>query len=261
MKELELNVDNLILLWEADEIKGKSLKDWVLNNEDIFIDNDNKIIYTGIIKFIEDFATLIDLKNQDLLCEGLTSEEINLRLEASNVKEDALLKDLFKNIPVDKRSSLAIELLLKLKDRFYKEKSDYLDHKIDLLLGKSKQLKVPNDPVVKPAIPVENPKITEPIKKIPEKWHALLYLLEIQATNGKIPVNSEGDLIKKEIEEIGKQIISGSTGQSFYRNVQKFRADIKDLKKIDRMFPDNWRDTIISLSNNNEIIIEYLKIN
>jgi hypothetical protein len=98
-------------------------------------------------------------------------------------------------------------------------------------------------------------------KKISEKWHAILYLLELQATNASPPENSEGCLIKDKIEEIGRQRIKGSTGQSFYRNVLKFRLDIKNKKPLKNILAEDWKEKIISLSNNNQIIIDYLEKN
>lgn len=190
MKKLELNVDNLFLLREADEMKGKSLKDWTLNNEDILIDFDNKIIYTGIIKFKEDFVNLIDWKNQDLLSEGVTPKEINLRLQASNDNEETVLNGLFKNYPEEKRSGLALELLLKIRDRTYKEKSDYLDKKVDLLLGKSKQLKAPKDPLVINTIPEEKSnKLENPYPRIFKDYNAFLIFEKLMSEFGNTKDN------------------------------------------------------------------------
>lgn len=98
-------------------------------------------------------------------------------------------------------------------------------------------------------------------KKMSEKWHAILYLLELQAMNASPPENSEGCLIKDKIEEIGRQRINGSKGQSFYRNVLKFRLDIKNKKPLKSILTDDWKEKIISLSNNNQIIIDYLEKN
>jgi hypothetical protein len=98
-------------------------------------------------------------------------------------------------------------------------------------------------------------------KKISEKWHAILYLLELNAMNASPPENSEGCLIKDKIEEIGRQRIKGSTGQSFYRNVLKFRLDIMNKKPLKNILAEDWKEKIISLSNNNQIIIDYLEKN
>ncbi|WP_396170157.1 hypothetical protein [Flavobacterium sp.] len=103
--------------------------------------------------------------------------------------------------------------------------------------------------------------LDEKPKKFSEKWHAILYLLELQAANASPPENSEGSLIKDDIEEIGRQRIKGSKGQSFYRNVLKFRLDIKDKKSLKNILTDDWKEKIISLSNNNKSIIDYIEKN
>jgi hypothetical protein len=94
-------------------------------------------------------------------------------------------------------------------------------------------------------------------KKTPEKWYALLYLLELKVTNTKPPTNYEGSFIKSEIEEIGKQR-TGSTGQSFYRECLKINDIINNNSLLERSFGKDWKQKVINLSNNNELIISYL---
>lgn len=95
-------------------------------------------------------------------------------------------------------------------------------------------------------------------KKLAEKWHALLYLLELKAANNKPPTNYEGDFIRKEIEEIGKQR-TGSTGQSFYRECLKIKDIIDNNSLLEKTFDKDWKQKVIAISNNNELIINYLK--
>jgi hypothetical protein len=95
-------------------------------------------------------------------------------------------------------------------------------------------------------------------KKITEKWHALLFLLEVEAHNLKLPVNSDGSFIRSEIEEIGKRK-TGSTGQSFYRHIFRLKDVIKDSNKLKGVFGPDWKNTVIELSNNDEIIKNYIE--
>ena len=94
-------------------------------------------------------------------------------------------------------------------------------------------------------------------KKIGDKWHALLYLIEIEVYQKKIPTNVEGAFIKSEIEQIGKDRCKNS-GQGFYRQVRDLKGNIKDDKSVKRLFNDGWKTVIIELSNNDENIIKYL---
>jgi len=110
--------------------------------------------------------------------------------------------------------------------------------------------------------PYNTHKITskEPTKKIPDKWHALLYLIEVEVYNKKIPTNNDGDFIKSQLEEIGKQRCKNS-GQGFYRQVRDLKDNINSNISIKRLFNDDWIDVIIELSKNDEKIIKYLNKN
>ncbi len=101
--------------------------------------------------------------------------------------------------------------------------------------------------------------ITSP-KKISAKWYALHYLLEVEAKGLKIPVNSEGSFVRSKIEEIGKER-AGGDGQSFYRQVLKYKDDIKDNSKLVGGFGKDWKKEIISLSDNDQILKDYLDKN
>ena len=94
-------------------------------------------------------------------------------------------------------------------------------------------------------------------KKPAEKWYALLYLLELKVTNSKPPVNFDGELIRKEIEEIGKQRI-GTTGQSFYRAFFDLNGKAINNNLLEKSFDKDWKQKVIAISNNNELIIKYL---
>jgi hypothetical protein len=97
-------------------------------------------------------------------------------------------------------------------------------------------------------------------KKLPEKWYALLYLLELKATNSKPPTNFEGSFVRSEIEEIGRKR-TGSTGQNFYRQTLIINDIINNNSLLVGMFNNKWKETIIKLSNNDKIVIDYLEKN
>lgn len=94
--------------------------------------------------------------------------------------------------------------------------------------------------------------------KLADKWHALLYLIEVEVYKKEIPTNHEGAFIKSKIEEIGKQRCKNS-GQGFYRQVRDLKGNIKSNINVKQLFNDNWKDVIIDLSKNDENIIKYLE--
>jgi hypothetical protein len=243
MKEHKLNIDNLFLLWEEDNMKHEYLENWMKNNKDLLFDFENEKIYTGMNIFFKDITVFNDLEKQELLDKGYSNDEINLRFNSRYKKQIVIFEGLFSNILTENRGGLYIEMILKIKDQFYKERSDYLDNKIDLLFGVG---------------PIE--KQSKPIKKIAEKWNALLYLLELKTKDLKLPINSEGAFIKSEIQEIGKNR-TGSTGQSFYRQILKITGILKNDKALSRSFGKDWKKEVIKLSNNNKSIIHHLDKN
>lgn len=107
------------------------------------------------------------------------------------------------------------------------------------------------------SLPKSSPEI-KPIEKPADKWYALLYLLELEVKRLDVPINIEGSFIKSELEEIGRQR-SGRSGQGFYRNVLNIKPVIKDKDKLQKMFVPNWKEKIISLSNRDKTIIDYLE--
>lgn len=94
-------------------------------------------------------------------------------------------------------------------------------------------------------------------KKIPEKWHALLYWIELNANGQRPPINNEGGFIKSKIEKIGNEK-TGTTGQSFYR--QFIEIDLNNSKELIGMFGNDWKQKIIQLSNDNQKVIDYIEL-
>lgn len=76
--------------------------------------------------------------------------------------------------------------------------------------------------------------------KITDKWRALLYLIEVEVYNKKIPINREGEFIKSEIEKIGK-VRGSKTGQMFYKQVRSLKDNINSNKDIKRIFIEEWK--------------------
>jgi hypothetical protein len=224
---------------------------------------------------MEEYIKFLELTKKKILISKNIKEVLkdfssqNNNIPKQNGLKDFFKKseDLFKKMIAELRElgekEEALELLVKTEkekrfDAIQKELNISTNFNRDNFLKKKS---VQNKPIT---IISFNNRELKPIskpKKMSEKWHAILYLLELQATNASPPENSEGCLIKDKIEEIGRQRIKGSTGQSFYRNVLKFRLDIKNKKPLKNILAEDWKEKIISLSNNNQIIIDYLEKN
>lgn len=123
---------------------------------------------------------------------------------------------------------------------YYKEMYAELYHED----RENKNLEVAENELIKP-------------KKLPEKWYALLYWIELNANGQLPPRNTDGQFIKIKIEEIGR-VKTGRDGQGFYNWVRNIADDLNDGKKINRTFV-NWKEIITELSNNDPIIIDYIQ--
>ncbi len=166
-----------------------------------------------------------------------------VQVDASNDMQNTLI-----SIPEGDRIKFFQMMLPKIKEQFsiIKEKhynnqiSNFLNKEVITSISKSETINIPKN------------------KKIADKWHALLYLIEVEVYKKEIPTNFDGDFIKSKLEEIGKQRCNNS-GQGFYRQVRDLKGNIKNNISVKRLFNDDWKDVIIEMSNNDERIIEYLE--
>ena len=94
--------------------------------------------------------------------------------------------------------------------------------------------------------------------KYSAKWHAVLYLLELENKGQNIPVNKEGCFIKSKIEEIGRERV-GNGGQSFYRQVTQLADIVKSKADLIPYMGENWKNEIIKLTGDNTEIVNYIE--
>ena len=96
------------------------------------------------------------------------------------------------------------------------------------------------------------------IKKIPEKWYALLYWFELKASGDEPPIDIETNFIKSEIVKIGREKCN-SSGQNFYKFF--IQIDINNQILLTNSFGKGWKEFIKKLSNNNTEINKYIDKN
>jgi hypothetical protein len=95
--------------------------------------------------------------------------------------------------------------------------------------------------------------------KIPAKYHALAYMLELVSNNTKPPQDYDGNFKKEEIIKIGRERCD-DTGQSFYNFVKdNFQSVTKN--EIKNSIFKNWKNFIVNVSQNKEKVEEYIKKN
>lgn len=228
--------------------------------------NSTKISITDLVHNInntnlkKDYEDFQELKNEidnfksklemDITQNYNDEKYLNFLAFIKLVKDDASndMQNTLKSIPEADKMKFFQMMLPKIKEQFssLKEKhynneiSNFLNKDILTSITKSEQTSIPKT------------------RKIADKWHALLYLLEVEVYKKQIPTNFEGAFIKSQIEEIGKQRCKNS-GQGFYRQVRDLKDNIGNNIDVKRLFNDNWKSVIIELSNDDEMIIKHLE--
>ncbi len=184
--------------------------------------------------------------------EAFLNEKRGDLIQLERMKENIPANNHIEEVAIEKPKTFELSKKLKKQIRFFKisESEQKEFDRLDAEIEENKK-----NGIIK-NIDTENTEFKKG-KKTPEKWYALLYLLELKATNTKPPTNYEGSFIKSEIEEIGKKR-TGTTGQSFYRECLKINDIINNNSLIERSFGKDWKQKIIDISTNNELIISYL---
>jgi hypothetical protein len=87
------------------------------------------------------------------------------------------------------------------------------------------------------------------------KHYVLTYLLECWAKDESYPIGE-----KKELERIGHQRMKGKSGNTFYKAFGRLcEKDIHNIKVLSEIGGDNWREIVLSLTNDREKVGAYLR--
>lgn len=215
--------------------------------EKFVVDNpDHKNINANfIVKAIDDLQRkinpTIELMDMDSLNSGLSVDELNSFKDAERKRIAINLEKETKNYTTTNKIEYYKNIIPFFEKSFKKSKKEYFELKSKAILDHT----------------ADNNEISNTsIKKINEKWFALLYWIELMASGKQPPKSIEGTFIKSEIQRIGSNY-TGTSAQSFYRSF--IGIDLNNPKLISNNFGENWKNKIIELSNNNPDVIEYLK--
>ncbi len=195
---------------------------------------------------IDDFKSKLEM---DITQNYNDEKYLNFLAFINLVKDDASndMQNTLKSIPEADKMKFFQMMLPKIKEQFSSLKEKHYSNEISNFLNKDILTSITK--TEQTSIPKE--------RKIADKWHALLYLIEVEVYKKQIPTNFEGAFIKSQIEEIGKQRCKNS-GQGFYRQVRDLKDNISSNIDVKRLFNENWKNVIIELSNNDENIIKHL---
>lgn len=196
---------------------------------------------------IDDFISKLEMD----ISQNYDNEKYLILLDFINlIKEDASndMQNTLKSIPETDKIKFFQMMLPKIKEQLASLKEKHYNSEISNFLNKDVIHSITKTKIIN----------ISKSKKLADKWHALLYLIEVEVYEKKIPINTDGAFIKSEIEEIGKQRCNNS-GQGFYRQVRDLKDNIKSNISVKRLFNNHWKEVIIDLSNNDEKIIKYLE--
>jgi hypothetical protein len=97
-------------------------------------------------------------------------------------------------------------------------------------------------------------------KKVPAKYHALTYLLELKMNNQKPPTTPDGEFKKDLIIIEGRQRCK-DTGQNFYNTVKDHHHHISKNVVKKTIFKNNWKEIVLELTNNKIELEKFIEIN
>ncbi|MBC7493968.1 MAG: hypothetical protein H7221_03090, partial [Flavobacterium sp.] len=136
MRELELNLENLLSIGLTPEIIKNNFEEWIVENSDFQIDFDKKIIYTGISSLRKDLNNLIAIAKNELLEDGKTPEELDAFLNSEKEKVKASFAKSIKVFPDDEsKQEFLLHILPKLHNQFLQSKNQYFDDKLSEILN------------------------------------------------------------------------------------------------------------------------------
>lgn len=146
MKELELNLENLLLIGLTPEILKNNFEEWIIENKDIQIDFEKKIIYTGILNFRKELNSFMEIANKELLSEWKNPEELDAFLKSQKEMVKANYKKTMDVFPDDEsRQDFLLHILPKIHNQFLENKTKYFDNKFaDLINDKELVEKMTN---------------------------------------------------------------------------------------------------------------------
>ncbi|MFC3881269.1 hypothetical protein ACFOSV_13840 [Algoriphagus namhaensis] len=127
---------------------------------------------------------------------------------------------------------------------------------IDILLLKGHILSAYSKAKEETAAILPKQKKPEPIPiKYTAYHHVLTYLIECNANGESFPIGH-----KKELERIGNQRMGTGKGNRFYKVFNEIvQKDLNSSKSLIEIGGENWRTIVKTLSNEPEIIEEYLQ--
>jgi hypothetical protein len=109
---------------------------------------------------------------------------------------------------------------------------------------------------------IPTPSVSEDknIKKIPAKFHALAYILELLAEGKKPPEDFEGNFKKDEIMKIGKGRCKDS-GQNFYNIVKDNFENVSSKNIKYAVFKNNWKEIVFEITINKKDVELFIENN
>lgn len=136
MKELELNLENLLSLGLTPDILKNDFENWIIENKDIQIDFDKKIIYTGILDLRKELNSFLEITKKELLSDWKNPEELDAFLLYQKEMVKASYKKTMDVFPDDEsKQDFLLNILPKIHNQFLENKNKYFESKFDNLIN------------------------------------------------------------------------------------------------------------------------------
>lgn len=134
MESIELNLENLKALGLTKEIFENNFEEWLFDNEDFYIDIDNKKIYIGKVKLKNDIQKLIEIYKNEYVENGNTPEDAEKYLFEIRESLKKRFLNTLEDISEDLRFDFLIHTTSKLEDNVTKLKEEYFSKKLNSII-------------------------------------------------------------------------------------------------------------------------------
>lgn len=134
MECIELNLENLKALGLTKEIFDNNFEEWLFDNEDFYIDVDNKKIYTGKVKLKNDIQNLIEIYKNTHIENGSTPQDAEKYILEMRESLKKRFLNTLDDISDEFRFDFLIHTSTKLEDIVSSLKEEYFSEKLNSIL-------------------------------------------------------------------------------------------------------------------------------
>lgn len=134
MKCIDLNIENLHALGLTEDIFKNNFEEWLLKNQDFYVDLNNNKIYVGKVRLKKDLQHLFEIIKNNHLDNGGKLEDLEKDLLEIKVNLNKKIDKTLDNIPEELKYEFLTNSLIKLENKITEKKEQYFTEKLNSIL-------------------------------------------------------------------------------------------------------------------------------